>query len=221
MESRRPEITGSRSILKKLWKHSFFYVFIPAALLLLLAVFAAGIYLIWFHQIRSVPPPPDVGRIRPLLKNGDVILRSGVGLWSELFRSRNVADHRFSHVGIVSIGGDGLCRVIHAEADDLTGDGRVGIDTLEHFVGESSSVGISRLHAGDPNLLAEYAASFVGRPFDWKFNRNEDAAVYCTELIDLSLRKIDPALRLPDDRGIILPEACLIPEYFTEIPVGP
>ena len=208
-----------RSKTKKLWKHSFFFILTIVAALILSAAAAGGGYLIWFRHIRETPPPPDVHSIRPFLKNGDVILRSGVGLWSELFRSRNTRDKRFSHVGIVCIGSDGICRVIHSEADDLTGSGEVFLDTLEHFVGASSDIGIGRLHISDPDMLAEAARSFLGRPFDWNFNGNDDSAVYCTELVDLSLRKIDPELRLPDVDGIIMPEACLMQEYFTEIPI--
>ena len=204
--------------MKKLWKHSFFFVLI-GIFLLLFAAAAGGGYLFWCRHIRKNPPPPDVARILPLLNHGDIILRSGVGVWSDLFRARNTRDKRFSHVGIVSIGADGVCRVLHSEADDLTGSGTVAWDTLEHFVGSSSGIGISRLHAGDPAALVSAAASFLGHPFDWKFDRRDDSAVYCTELIDLALRKLDPAWRLPDDDGIILPEACFAPEYFTEIPV--
>ena len=167
-----------------------------------------------------VRTPPDASRIRPLLKNGDVILRSGIGIWSEAFRSRNTHDKRFSHVGIVCIGPDGTCRVIQAEGDDITGRGKVSPDTLEHFIGQSSGIGISRLHTADPDALAEAAATVAGRPFDWKFDADDDSAVYCTELVDLALRKLDPEFRLPRDKdGVILPEACLQPEYFTEIEI--
>ena len=204
---------------KKLWKHSFFFAALCLAALLLSAAATAGGYRFWSRQSHEPSPPPDVTRIRPLLKNGDVILRSGVGLWSEMIRSRNTRDKRFSHVGIVSIDPDGACHVIHAEADDLTGSGEVFLDPLEHFVDVSTEIGIGRLHRSDPDALAEAAKTFIGRPFDLEFNSKDDSAVYCTELVDLSLRKLDSELRLPDVDGIILPEACLAPDFFIEIPV--
>lgn len=231
MESRLPEgLTDSRSSRKKLWKHSFFFILILvlAAALVLTVAGGRGLFRSQSGNAGSVraapsapaPRPPDVALVRPLLKNGDVILRSGIGLWSEQIRAGNTHDKRFSHVGVVCIEPDGSYRVIHAEANDLTGSGEVFFDTLEHFVGESTEIGIARLHVSDPDALAEAAKTFIGRPFDWKFNSADDSAIYCTELVDLSLRKIDPELRLPMVNGVIQTEACLMPEYFTEIPVG-
>ena len=109
--------------------------------------------------------------------------------------------------------------MIHAEGDDLTGGGTVGFSTLEAFVGQSTLIGIGRLRTGNPDLLAEYAASYAGRPFDWKFDKDDESAVYCTELIALALRRLNPAYELPDVSGIIMPEACVSGEYFVEIPL--
>ena len=65
----------------------------------------------------------------------------------------------------------------------------------------------------------ENAKTFLGRPFDHYFDRSETDAIYCTELIDLALKKTAPgtALKVTDD--VILPEACLDETLFTEIPI--
>jgi len=200
---------------KKLWKHCFFLFLALAATLL----FTTGGYLIWFYHIRKIPPPPNVENIRSLLRNGDVILRSGIGLWSNLFRFSNTFDKRFSHVGIVRIRHDDVIHVIHAEGDDTSGKGKVFEDTLEHFVGESVKIGLSRLRTGNPDRFVECAMTFLGRPFDWKFDKNDDSAIYCTELIDRSLRELAQPLHLQEHKGLLLPEACLNPDFFIEIPV--
>lgn len=201
---------------KKLWQHSFFLILVPV----IAAIFTVLGYLFWFRHIREIPPAPDVKGIRPVLQNGDVILRSGIGFWSGIFRSGNTVDKRFSHVGIVRIRPDGVCRVIHAEGDDATGSGFVFEDSLEHFVGESVEIGVSRLRKGDPDRFAETAVTFLGRPFDWKFDKDDDSAIYCTELIDRSLRKLDPTLHLQTHKGLIMTEACLDPAIFTEVLVS-
>ena len=200
---------------KKLWQHSFFLILVP----LIAAIFTVLGYLFWFRHIREIPPAPDVKGIRPVLQNGDVILRSGIGFWSGIFRSGNTVDKRFSHVGIVRIRPDGVCRVIHAEGDDATGSGFVFEDSLEHFVGESDGVGVSRLRKGDPDRFADAAMTFLGRPFDWKFDKNDDSSIYCTELIDLCLQKLNPPIRLKEHKNLFLPESCLDPEIFVEISV--
>lgn len=200
---------------RKLWRHSFFLILVP----LIAAIAAVSGHLFCFRHVRKLPPAPDVKRIRPVLQNGDIILRSGIGFWSNLFRSGNTVDKRFSHVGIVRITPDGGYRVIHAEGDDATGSGFVFEDSLEHFVGESDGIGVSRLRTGDPDRFAEAAITFLGRPFDWKFDKDDDSAIYCTELIDRALRKQDPALHLREHRDLIFPEACLDPEIFEEIPL--
>ena len=201
---------------KKRWKHCFFLSLITALALPL----TAGGYIFWFYRIRQIPKPPKVDKIQPILRNGDIILRSGIGLWSGLFRSSNTTDKRFSHVGIVRIRPDGSLCVIHAEGDDTNGQGKVFEDTLEHFVGESDKIGLGRLRIGDPGRLVESAMTFLGRPFDWKFDKSDDSSVYCTELVDLSLRKLNSSFRLPEHKGLILPEACLHPDFFIEIPVS-
>ncbi len=206
-------------IAKRLWKRSLFCVLIISAVLLAAAAVAAGVYLYWFYNLRILPPPPDTALVLPQVRNGDVILRSGVGLWSELFRSRNLKDKRFSHVGIVWERDDGSYSVIHAEGNDINGQGTVSVITLEKFVQESQCIGISRLHCGNPDLLVQGALKYLHRPFDWQFNSDDHQAIYCTELVVLALAEAVPEAILPRSENIILPESCLLPEYFTEISV--
>lgn len=199
--------------LEKLGKLSFFCI---CGILLLLV--AAGGYLVWFFYIRAVPLPPEVRNIVPFLRHGDIIMRSGVGLWSELFREYNRHDKRFSHVGIVIVR-DGRFFVLHSEGDDISGKGDVHLDTVDDFIGASSGIGISRLHTLDNEMLAENALKYQGRKFDWKFNRKESTMLYCTELIDLALRATaggEAGLSV-GEKDIIPVDSCLDVRYFIEI----
>ena len=111
--------------MKKTVKRSIFY-FIGIPLLVILVGFSAlGVDMIYFYHYKQFPPPPDVSGIQPHLKNGDIILRSGIGFWSERFRQSNTNDKRFSHVGIVLVDEQGTVSVLHAEGDDHTGEGMV------------------------------------------------------------------------------------------------
>lgn len=215
----RSNQTSETTSMKKPWKRGFFYVLLSLGVLLLVLL-AVGGHLIRFFHAGEVSPPPPLPPVRQQVRHGDVILRSGIGLWSEMFRMRNVHDERFSHVGIVLIGPDEQCFVLHAEGDDLSGDGTVAVITLEQFVKESERIGIARLKTIDPDLFVENAKTFIGRPFDWKFDRSETGAIYCTELIDLALKGTSPGAALKVTDGIILPEACLDDALFVEIPVA-
>ena len=82
--------------------------------------------------------------IVPIIKNGDIILRAGNGLWSELFQEFSPQDKRFSHVGIVCIENNKIT-VLHAEGNDLTGTGYVKFITLKEFVQSAKTTGISWL----------------------------------------------------------------------------
>ena len=200
---------------KKPWQRGFFY----ALLLLLLLVIGGVTFLVSFCFRHNELSSPEPSSVRKYVQNGDIILRSGVGLWSGYFRKRNTVDQRFSHVGIVLIDQDGTCNVLHAEGDDLTGNGQVGICSLETFVNESDLIGISRLKYIDPEQFVLNAKTFIGRPFDWKFNLAEDDKIYCTELIDLALKKTvsGAGLKVTDD--LILPEACLDNTIFEEVAI--
>lgn len=207
-----------KSSIKKLWKRSFF-CFIGIPLLVILTVFLVlGIKMAFFYHYQQFPPPPDLSGIQPYLKNGDIILRSGIGFWSEHFRQSNTKDKRFSHVGIVLVDDQGTVSVLHSEGDDHTGNGEVTIVSLEKFVGDSVDIGVSRLRDVDPNRFATAAKKYLKRPFDWKFNTDSSSEVYCTELVELAMKSILPERSLArNSQNIILPESCLDERYFTEI----
>ena len=203
----------------KLWKHSFVYFLLPLAILILILAVAGSGYVIYFRNFRKNPPPPVVSPIRNILRNGDVILRNGVGIWSDSIRSFNQYDKRFSHVGIVWIKPDGDISVIHSDTDDISGNGKVAAVSLEKFVFESTCIGVLRLRDGDPEKFVASAGKYLGRPFDYKFNSDDDSAIYCTELIVLALRETLPGTVLARYKNMILPEACIRSEYFTEVPL--
>ena len=205
---------------KKLWQRSFFYwLILPLAILLLAGLALTG-YLYWFFNYRKLPPPPDVEPIRAQLQTGDIVLRSGVGLWSELFRDNNEHDKRFSHVGVALVEPDGECFVIHAEANDTTGSGTVYVMPLADYVRDSDGIGIARLHTLDPAKFAAAVRKYEGTAFDWKFDADDHSSIYCTELVELALQDIAPDASLKrGGYGIIMPESCLDQRYFTEIAI--
>lgn len=119
-----------------------------------------------------------------LLEAGDIVCRYRGGLWSETFRNMSRRERRFSHAGVVVEGG-GRMWVVHAEADDRSGTGRVRRDLFRDFVAQARDFAVYR--AARPaevrRRIAERAAAFEGAPFDRGFDLATAGAVYCTELV--------------------------------------
>lgn len=122
----------------------------------------------------------------PPVQEGDLVFRYGHGLWSSYFRDISQTDKRFSHVGIVVARDTGLA-VVHACADDFTGVCSVRRDSLASFTADYDDVAVFRIHC-DPNQrnkISKLALSYVGTPFDLRFDLSTDDAVYCSQLVRL------------------------------------
>jgi len=130
------------------------------------------------------PQAPDESVLRP----GDLIYRFGNGLYSAYFRSFSQTDQRFSHVGIVvrTQSGDAL-HVVHAEADDYTGQGGVRHEPLTDFLKGANDWAVYRLNREDTICqgIAARALGYYrqGVPFDLAFDADDTTAFYCTELV--------------------------------------
>jgi hypothetical protein len=122
------------------------------------------------------------------MQSGDLLYRFGNGLYSAYFRSVSQTDQRFSHVGIVvRTSVNGPVQVVHAEADDVTGQGGVRMDLLSNFLMEAGDWAVYRLHSEQVvrSAIAERALDYQRRavPFDLAFDVADTTAFYCTELV--------------------------------------
>ena len=172
---------------------------------------------IFFYKQQPPPAPRKRNNdIIPHLQHGDILLRSGAGVWSKYFRDFSPTDKRFSHVGIVCIENNEI-KVLHSEGDDLTGNGSVEFVSLDTFIGESKDIGISRLKNTDPNIFVQAAGKYQHQPFDWKFDADDKSAIYCTELVNLALKDCKTNITLKRKKTIIPVDSCLDPDFFEEI----
>lgn len=130
-----------------------------------------------------LPEPDD-----SLLQTGDLVCRFGNGMYSAWFRDVSQRDKRFSHAGIVVKPQDGgPTQVVHAEADDHTGQGEVRTETLSKFLKSAHDWAIYRVTAGEKtgSKIAGRALWYAGKhiPFDLDFDATDSTAFYCTELV--------------------------------------
>lgn len=153
------------------------------------------------------------------LKSGDLILRHGNGIWSNLIREKNFSDKRFSHIGIL-VKENGNLFVVHADCDAV-GNGSVRKDYLEDFLKNTHRIGIFRLKTADADMAVKIATSFVGVAFDRKFKLNDSSELYCSELIYLAMKNTFPRFTPKTielcGQKIIPVDALISAEYTVEL----
>jgi hypothetical protein len=137
----------------------------------------------------------ETGSLIALLEDGDIICRFGDRLYSHFFRGASIEDRRYSHTGIIRIN-DGFITVIHAEGTTRPGEDYVREDPLEEFISVSRAIGIYRLNIDDTSLISSKALEYIGIPFDWQWDMNDNSKLYCTELLYVILKDIAPEIEL-------------------------
>jgi hypothetical protein len=150
----------------------------------------------------------DASEVLPHLLDGDIICRLGDRVWSSFVRQLSPADKRFSHVGIVRIR-DGNVSVINAECLVSGRSESVNEVTRPVFLEVARAVGVYRANFMEGSVISDNAVKYLGRPFDWKFNHEDDSAIYCTELVHLIIKQNAPehslrTVRLSGFGGLVI-----------------
>jgi uncharacterized protein YycO len=160
--------------------------------------------------------------ILSFLNDGDIICRLGDRIWSILFKDLSPNDKRFSHSGIIRIRDD-VVSVIHTEGSGVEERDGVNEIPLRDFLQVAQSVGIYRLLDIEGEKISDTALEYIGRPFDWQFDMEDDNELYCTELVYVVLKKINPYISLnlvwikEIGKNIIPLDIYSQSEYFVEI----
>jgi hypothetical protein len=160
--------------------------------------------------------------ILSFLNDGDVICRLGDRVWSKLFKELSPNDRRFSHLGIVRIR-DSKITIINAEGLAIEGKDYVNEVSLRDFLKIAQNIGIYRLRNIEGYKISDTALNYLGRPFDWQFDMEESNKLYCSELLYVILKELDPRMALNSSylkefgRYIIPLDVCSQLEYFIEV----
>ena len=99
-------------------------------------------------------------------------------------------EKRFSHVGIVSEIGSEVA-LIHADADERTGDGCVHSEGWRGFFADALECAVFRFD-GDPNVASNIAINAkrrLGVKFDSAFDMSETNRLYCSEMVRLAINE--------------------------------
>jgi hypothetical protein len=161
-------------------------------------------------------------QILPSLNDGDVICRLGDRIWSHYFKEVSPNDKRFSYLGIVRIR-DNVVTVINAEGLAIEGKDYVNETPLKDFLKIAQRVGLYRMRTLEGYKISDAALLYKGRSFDWHFDMEDDNALYCSELLYVILKRLDPTITLHTvwlknfKKNIVPLDVCLQAEYFIEV----
>ncbi len=129
-----------------------------------------------------------IDTVKPFIKNGDLIVRTGNDFTSESLRSLNQRDKTYSHCGIASIEHDTLY-VYHALGGEWNPNQNIRKDIFVFFAEPYSNRGIAVYRyaitkAETDSLLATVKNMHKsGIMFDMKFDLESNDRMYCAEFV--------------------------------------
>lgn len=135
-----------------------------------------------------------IAQSKPLIRNGDIITRTGNDFTSESLRQFSQTDKTYSHCGIASIEHDSIF-VYHALGGEFNPDQKLLRETLEQFCnpGGNRGFGIFQFKMTNENFarLDSVVNSWYnkGLMFDMDFKLETDDRLYCAEFVCKAITK--------------------------------
>jgi len=159
-----------------------------------LAILVISVALFLYIMMPSGAPVPaqKLDEFLKIAKDGDIVCRLGDRLWSHTLKDFSIEDRRYSHSGILRIN-DGRITVVHSEGTTEKGKDFVKEEAFEDFYAVARAIGIYRIKDVDGHIVSNMAIEYLGVPFDWQFNSEDESKLYCTELIHVVLKRLKPA----------------------------
>ncbi len=136
----------------------------------------------------------QIHEMKPLVKSGDLILRTGKDFTSELMRKLSQHEKTYSHCGIASWENDTLF-IYHALGGEWNPDQKLRRDLFEMFCNpyENRGFGIFRykINHTQQKSIIDTARKFYkkGIMFDMKFDLATDDRMYCSEFVYKTIEK--------------------------------
>ncbi|MDD3320134.1 MAG: YiiX/YebB-like N1pC/P60 family cysteine hydrolase [Paludibacter sp.] len=154
------------------------------------------------------------------LKSGDIILRKGFGLISEIVVIKLKDTLDISHCGIIHIDNTGKINVIHSLSKKVSDFDGVQTCTLKYFMEDSKteSVRILRFRNDSNSIIIKKALYYLRHqtPFDEKFDEKDTTAFFCSEF---PIHIIKSGFNIDISNGASIPKFSLFlnKDYFDEI----
>ena len=130
----------------------------------------------------------ELGKMKKLIRTGDVITRTGNDFTSQSLRTLNRRDKTFSHCGIASIEHDSLF-IYHALGGEWNPDQTLLRESFEGFTdpADNRAAGIFRFKIS-PEITGKLISTVQGYyrakvKFDMAFDLKTDDKLYCAEFV--------------------------------------
>jgi hypothetical protein len=155
------------------------------------------------------------------IQSGDIILRKGYGLISEMIAKQLNDTIDVSHCGIIVKDKNHFFFVIHSLSKTVSDEDGVQICSLSSFINDSQieTVKVVRFRNDSNGKIAAKAFYYLKRkiPFDEKFNSNDTTAFYCSEF---PIHIINSTFNIKINTYAGYPKFSIFlnPVYFDEIP---
>ncbi len=125
-----------------------------------------------------------------LLKEGDIILRHGFGVISDMIVNIDKSPYAVSHCGIICRDSNQRWKVIHTVSNSLSDIDGIQAEPLSMFVKNSKPnslviVRYKNTHDSTSKQLTDQAFFYLRKkvPFDDRFDTKDTSELYCTEFI--------------------------------------
>lgn len=178
-----------------------------------LALWMVTLWLIWPGAMACRDTPRKAAMHKPVkravsiegmsthIKDGDIVLRAGNDITSNMLRQLNLRDKRFSHCGI-AFHEQGQLWVYHSIGSESDPDQPMKRELLTRYwdTADNITIGYVRFDVGPKAIQTLYRTvdSFYRRqiPFDMQFDLRTDDRMYCTEMVAKALKLSMPYLSL-------------------------
>lgn len=146
-----------------------------------------------------------------LLRDGDLLLRCGIGTQSRVVTSLDTTGSIYSHVGIAINDGGKWCVVHAVPGENHDGIDRVRIDAVDTFFMTSRAVHGAAMRLQCDAAVAHAAAKHAmqlakqGVEFDTHYNWKDHSRLYCTELVQVAYHSVGIDISQGHSTSIALP----------------
>ncbi len=134
--------------------------------------------------------------LKKICRSGDLVVRLGDDFISDRIRYLSVADHSYSHAGIIVMH-DSKKTVCNIYPDDfMTGADTVRYDSIDSFLNPGTNLKCALyrydLSDGEKINLLETLNSYHEKKvhFDKRYDLKTDDKIYCSEMIYKALKKV-------------------------------